>query len=126
MATISKTSIGHRAVIPDEFASLAVAFLVVGARAALGTLWNVSDIAASLFSRRFFHALAKGESIPGAARSAQIWLRESSDDDKVRWLDSFSPACNDAETQLRAQLGSDPGRSSFKGPKYWAAFACYG
>ncbi|MCQ1774493.1 CHAT domain-containing protein [Neorhizobium galegae] len=116
----------HGSVFPDEFASLAVAFLVAGARAALGTLWNVSDVAASLFSRRFFHTLAKGESIPGAARSAQIWLRESSDDDKVRWLDSLNPACNDAERQLRAQLRSHPGRTSFKDPKYWAAFACYG
>lgn len=112
--------------MPDEFSSVAVAFLAAGASAALGTLWNVSDVSASLFSRRLFHEVLGGAPVPTAARSAQLWLRDSTDSHKAQWLETLDSSKGDAETWLSKKLKTTPGSTSFKDPKHWAAFVCFG
>jgi len=52
-------------------ASLARAFLLAGSPAVVATLWRVRDEDASEFSRRFYAALAAGESGKQALRAAQ-------------------------------------------------------
>ncbi|MGQ2940245.1 MULTISPECIES: CHAT domain-containing protein [Sphingomonadaceae] len=116
----------HDVGLPDEFASMATAFLVAGARCAIGTLWNVNDVPASLFVRRLAWSLHQGRSPQAATRAAQLWLRDSSDDDKAVWLDRMGDAESEGEKWLRTQLRGHSDRWSFAAPKHWAAFTCYG
>lgn len=116
----------HGKSLPDEFSNVAVAFLAAGASAALGTLWNVSDVTASLFSRRLFHELQGGAPVPTAVRTAQLWLRDSSDSQKAQWLETLASFKGDAETWLLKRLKTTNGSTSFKDPKHWAAFVCFG
>lgn len=116
----------HGKSLPDEFSNVAVAFLAAGASAAIGTLWNVSDVSASLFSRRLFHELLGGAPVLTAARMAQLWLRDSTDSQKSQWLETLDSSKADAETWLLKQLKTTTGSTSFKDPKHWAAFVCFG
>lgn len=116
----------HAAGLADEFASLAVAFLVSGAQFAVGTLWNIQDAAASLFSRRLFEQLSQGAAPREAVRSAQLWMRDSADEDKALWLSGLGPPQTPAEETLRSNLARGGDRRSFAAAKYWAGFACYG
>jgi len=59
--------------------SLARAFLLAGARAVAGTLWEVDDDVASDFFLRFHKHLRAGESPAAAVRSAQIEMIHASD-----------------------------------------------
>ena len=51
----------------------------------LGTLWPVTDRAASSFARSFYESLARGLPLGEAARLARIRVREQYPDDPT-WL----------------------------------------
>jgi len=57
--------------------SLADAFLVAGARAVVGTLWDIDDAASREFSQAFHRALRNGTSPTDALRSAQLHMARS-------------------------------------------------
>jgi len=52
--------------------SLARAFTYAGARAVVGTLWKVEDITAARIVEDMYAAIARGESVSAALRSAQL------------------------------------------------------
>lgn len=61
----------------DEPISLATCFLIAGARAVLGTLWLVDDMATALLVGRFYqHHLVQKHSPEIALGLAQQWLRK--------------------------------------------------
>jgi CHAT domain-containing protein len=62
----------------DGTASLARAFLLAGSPAVIATLWPVRDEEASQFSRKFYAALAAGQSGKEALRAAQVSLMRDS------------------------------------------------
>ena len=58
--------------------SLATAFLVAGAKNAVGALWPVDDFAELDFTRRFYRRLAH-ETIADAVRDSQVEMLRSGD-----------------------------------------------
>lgn len=115
---------GHE--LADEFTSVGVAFLGAGARSAVGTLWNVNDAAASLFSRRLFEAIGRGAAPSDAVRMAQIWLRDSRNGEIADWLSKLGPATDEAERRLRLDLRKSADTIGFGHFRHWGAFVCYG
>ncbi|MBY5585636.1 CHAT domain-containing tetratricopeptide repeat protein [Rhizobium leguminosarum] len=115
---------GHE--LEDEFTSVGVAFLSAGACSAVGTLWNVNDAAASLFSRRMFEAIGRGATPRDAVRIAQIWLRDTKNGEIANWLDGLGPANNEADRSLRLALQNSADTIGFGHVKHWGAFICYG
>ena len=115
---------GHE--LADEFASVGVAFLGAGARTAVGTLWDVNDAAASLFSRRPFEAIGRGAAPSNAVRMAQIWLRDSRNGEIADWLAQLEPATDEAERRLRRNLETSADTIGFGDIRHWGAFVCYG
>ena len=67
---------------PDEFVGLPGAFLALGAKGVVGTLWPVSDAATALLMAKFYelHMMAR-LSPPTALHQAQAWLRGATADD---------------------------------------------
>lgn len=116
----------HGGELADEFASLGVAFLGAGARTAVGTLWDVKDVAASLFSRRLFEAIGRGAAPKDAVRMAQIWLRDTRNGEIADWLAQLEPATDEAEQRLRRNLEASADTRGFRDIRYWGAFVCYG
>jgi CHAT domain-containing protein len=55
---------------------MTAAVLATGVPAVVSTLWPVDDAATTVFSRRFYGALAKGETVASALREAQLALRD--------------------------------------------------
>ncbi|MEV6524645.1 CHAT domain-containing protein [Longispora sp. NPDC051575] len=60
----------------DDAYSLATAFLVAGARTAVGSLWRVPDDVTSLLMFVFHHYLSAGVGPAEALRRAQIWMTD--------------------------------------------------
>ncbi len=116
----------HGPDMADEFTSLAVAFLVAGARTVIGTLWNVDDAAASLFSRRLFACFRNGTAPRDAVRLAQAWLRASSNGEIADWLATLGPPDTKAERRLRENLAASRAIVGFRDVRHWGAFVCYG
>lgn len=110
----------------DEFTSLAVAFLAAGARTVIGTLWDVNDAAASLFSRRLFACFRNGTAPRDAVRLAQAWLRRSSNGEIADWLATLGPPDTKAERRLREDLAASRAIVGFRDVRHWGPFVCYG
>lgn len=111
---------GHE--LADEFASVGVAFLGAGARTVVGTLWNVNDAAASLFSRRLFEAIKRGVALSNAVQMAQIWCRDTTNGEIANWLAQLGPATADAELRLRRNLENSADTIGFGDIRHWGAF----
>ena len=117
--------------LADEFTGMPAAFLQAGAAAALGTLWPVSDLSASLLASRVAAACCDPSADPAAElASAQAWLRD---------LDAAAAA--QAARQLIADAdGGDLDRMldhvawlelggtehPFHEPAYWAPYVLVG
>ncbi|WP_027360445.1 CHAT domain-containing tetratricopeptide repeat protein [Desulforegula conservatrix] len=64
----------------DEFNTLSSVFLIKGARAVAGTLWNTNDFIAMVFSSRFYANLKSGMDYAKAMQEAQIWMKNPSNE----------------------------------------------
>ncbi|MEI8717356.1 CHAT domain-containing protein [Mesorhizobium sp. ISC11] len=112
--------------LADEFTNVAAAFVSAGARCAIGSLWNVNDIAASLFSRRFYWLVKQGHEPRDALRQAQLWLRDARNGELLAWLTTLEPDIDDSEQRLRDGLARSVNQIGFADMRYWGAFVCYG
>jgi CHAT domain-containing protein len=74
IAVLAGCRTGHRPADSD-LSSLAFAFLGAGSRSAVGTLWDVEDNAARVFSRHLHRSLTAGMEVATAVRHAQLELR---------------------------------------------------
>ncbi|MBN8731384.1 MAG: CHAT domain-containing protein [Acidobacteria bacterium] len=75
LVTLSACETGHGSVVRGEGAqSLANAFLLAGARAAVSTLWKVEDAATAELMREFYVGLSAGLSKAEALRQAKLRL----------------------------------------------------
>ena len=73
-----ETGLHDIAQIADEFIGFPGAFMTIGAKAVLGTLWPVDDCASALLMARFYDGHLKKKLQPAAAlREAQLWLRSA-------------------------------------------------
>ena len=71
---------------PEEFIGLPGAFMTIGARAVLGTLWPVDDRATAMLTARFYDLhLSEGLAPATALRKAQLWLKSATREDLARY-----------------------------------------
>ncbi|MFG1805013.1 CHAT domain-containing protein [Streptomyces sp. NPDC049040] len=104
------------------------AFLARGARAALSTLWPVSDVMASVFMTMLHAGLASGEHVVDAHRRAVDYLRFA------KWRSETADHVNrqaeevlDAEQPSWAEdLDIQIGLESLPSPRHWAGYRLTG
>jgi CHAT domain-containing protein len=124
--------------ITYEYDGLPSAFLAAGAHSVIASLLSVNDFTTSILTVRFHENLRdKKMSKAGSRREAQIWLREATSDEIIRWLESHSLGDDHssdwlAEGNVHAainwlrhgskSLASNP----FSDPFWSAAFQCIG
>jgi CHAT domain-containing protein len=118
----------------DEAISLPTGLLQAGVAAVIASLWSVSDLSTMLLLTKFYdlwrtHNLAPDQ----ALRQAQIWLRDSTNAEKLAELKINIPELNptrmapDTARQLFHELTlENPDDRTFSHPFHWAAFGYTG
>ena len=102
--------------LPDEVVSLPTGLLRAGARAAIGSLWSVDDLATMVLLTHFYELLGKGElSLSVALRDAQQWVRDLTSDARTA-----------AFPTVDFSGSGEPGLNPYAHPFWWAAFQLTG
>ncbi|WP_381801671.1 CHAT domain-containing protein [Streptomyces niveus] len=105
--------------LPDERSGLAASFLDAGFACVLGTHWAVPHAATSLLMVRYYSLFQQGAHPAEALRLAQIWMRDSTNDEKARLVPGYAGGHVAALGPVaRAIWGSARAHSS---PYFWAA-----
>lgn len=114
--------------LPDEVTGMPAAFLQSGAAAALGTLWPVNDLSASLLVSRVAAACCDPAADPAAElASGQAWLRDLTAAEAARatreLIAAAGPGANadDMDDQL-AWLELGGVEHPFRSPAHWAPY----
>ena len=117
----------------DEVVSLPSGLLQAGVPGVIGSLWAVNDMSTAMLMTQFYEYWRVDRlSPPDALRQAQIWLRDSTTEDKKKRFKNFvdsQAARMGAETAkaFYSKIGWDDDQSRvFKSPVYWAAFTYVG
>lgn len=118
----------------DEVVSLPSGFIQAGVPGVVGSLWLVNDSATMLLMARFYDNWLDQRMQPAEAlRQAQIWLRDSTNDQKAKYFRAaldvqgagkFHNQVNQIVNQRL--LLEDPENHSFAHPFFWAAFGYTG
>ncbi len=111
----------------DEYLGLATGFLLVGAKAVIGSLWKVNSIATAFLLDEFYRQLGETENKALALQRAQNWLRRRSAEELRERAKTWDLTMLESteRTRLRAALKSLKG-VPFENPYYWAAFILTG
>jgi CHAT domain-containing protein len=129
--------------LPDEALSLPTGLLQAGVAGVAASLWAVDDLSTMMLLSRFYDLWRpQGPGIepldpPEALRQAQIWVRDTTNDEKVAYFSNFMPEFNSqtptdkmaAETANylhKALIFSRPQEQDFEAPFHWAAFTYVG
>jgi CHAT domain-containing protein len=108
---------GHA--LPDELISMPTALLEAGVRGVIASQWEVSGLATVLLMTRFYrYWLTEGQPPGRALQLAQIWLRDTTNAQKVAELHPISD-----RWARRHLLRSPPDARGFGHPSIWAAFS---
>lgn len=113
--------------LPDEPIGMASAFLQAGAAAALGALWPVNDLSASLLASRVAAACCDPAADPATELArAQAWLRDLDAAAAVRvareLLAEADPADRDRLSDDVAYLELSGVTHPFRAPSHWAPY----
>jgi CHAT domain-containing protein len=119
----------------DQMVSFSSALLGAGTRAVIATSWNIDDPAASLLMLYFYYSWRVRNIAPAVAlQEAQQWLRDTTNDEKMRLCEKLLPAFGgtavfdisaiNALYRLLARLA--PEERTYEHPHYWAAFTYSG
>jgi tetratricopeptide (TPR) repeat protein len=112
-----ETGVGNVAVA-DDVVSFPAGLLALGTAGVVASLWPVDDASTALLMARFYGGWrTKGLDPPEALRQAQIWLRDSTFDERRKLVDELVP---DPPAKLLASLPDEIGRH------HWAAFVYVG
>jgi CHAT domain-containing protein len=119
----------------DEAVSLPTGLLQAGVAAVIASLWSVSDRSTMLLLTKFYDLWRQQHLPPDQAlRQAQIWLRDTTNEQKIQ---EFAAALPELASPLRLsaatarQLYDDlafetPGDRPYAHPFHWAAFSYTG
>lgn len=114
----------------DEAISLPTGLLQAGVAGVIASLWAVSDLSTMLLITKFYD-LWREQNLPPdqALRQAQIWLRDTTNEEKIAEFKAFIPAIANTRMspttaqQLYDELAWETkNERSFAHPFHWAAF----
>lgn len=122
--------------LPDEVVSLPTGLLQAGVAGVLASLWEVEDVATAMLMTEFYRLWRHQEHPvppPRALAGAQVWMRDTTNEEKLRryaeasaagapWL----PAEAAGRFRLALALRGDPAARSYAHPDHWAAFGYVG
>ncbi|WP_261556389.1 CHAT domain-containing protein [Frankia tisae] len=115
--------------LPDELVSLATGLLQAGSTGVVATQWSVDDVASSALMARFYQLWRdEGVDADHALRRAQLWVRRTTNGEKVREfpdllrIPRYAPAAGAPAASRHAWES----RRSHEHPVYWAAFTFLG
>ena len=121
--------------LPDETVNLSSALVQAGFAGVVASLWSVYEISTAMLIVRFYHYWrVDGLAPTDALRSAQLWLRDTTNREKADFFGQFVPGL---QTEIAGQLGSEFFEDlydreegldaySFAHPMHWAAFTLTG
>jgi CHAT domain-containing protein/tetratricopeptide (TPR) repeat protein len=121
--------------LPDEALSLAAGFLQAGAAGIVSSLWVVHDLASALLMVRFYELWIHERAEPlSAFCRAQIWLRDTTNTEKVEWCKGWlaefggraGPLSEAADRAYKFFRRRPPQQREFASPHYWGAFSYTG
>lgn len=124
-----------RAGLVEDYIGVTSGFLMAGAATVVSSLWRVSDLSTCLLMGKMYALLSKGVGKAQALKDAQLWLRDSSREDRLNFLNELgigsasSPetASSDPMRFTRKHRGSgNPVGDDLSHPYYWAGFICTG
>jgi hypothetical protein len=115
--------------LPDQIANMAAALLQAGSHAVLATAFAVDDLTALVLATRFYAEWRHGTPGPLALRAAVAFLRDTTNADKLRWVDElrragWPPAVTEPLAKVLAL--TRPAERSFAHPVEWAPFTWWG
>ncbi len=115
----------------DEVVSLPVGLMQAGVAGVIASLWSVSDLSTMLLLTKFYELWREKEIPPDQAlRQAQIWLRDSTNDEKVieckAAIDSTRMSQATAQQLYDELAWETKNERSFAHPFHWAAFTYTG
>lgn len=116
--------------MPEESIGLAMALLMARIPGVLGPLWSVGEHDAFFVMLGFYRAWIGEKIAPASAlQCAQIWVRDSTNDEKRKAMEDVLPPevlANDGTARLVQKLGQAPAERAFTHPIHWAAFVFNG
>ena len=110
--------------LPDEIVGLPTSLLQAGAAGIIASLWPVMDESTMLLMRRFYKAWQHEHLEPAdALRSAQRWMRDSTNSEKRELVSELSPPAVTRSERLYNLWATSRG---YLHPDHWAAFTYMG
>jgi CHAT domain-containing protein len=115
----------------DEVVSLPIGLMQAGVAGVIASLWSVSDLSTMLLLTKFYE-LWREQHLPAdqALRQAQIWLRDSTNDEKFiefkTTIDQIRLPTAIAQHLYEELAAESKNERSFAHPFHWAAFSYTG
>jgi hypothetical protein len=119
--------------LPDEVVALPTGLLQAGVAGVVASQWSVPDRATAMLMAEFYRCWQQEQMTPAAAlRSAQCWLRDTTNEQKIRWAET---ALGQHEAWLPPTVAQhfldglyylEPDHRDHCGLHNWAAFAYVG
>jgi len=117
----------------DEYFGLASGFIHAGAATVISSLWSVSDISTSLLMKKMYSLIKIGYGKSEALRHAQLWLKDSKNNDEhremCRFMNSERTTSSEHENRgfsVESYNWEEIVPTDFSHPVFWAAFICSG
>jgi CHAT domain-containing protein len=108
--------------VPNETFGLQLAFLNVGARAVISSLWPVDDRATAYLMRSFYEGIQRGLAPTAALRHAQLWLRDTTTEElsSDQMPQTNQTRISIQEAEIKTEEPNRDHNKPFSDPIYWA------